>query len=1237
MEKYLTHTDYALWEVIMNGDAPVAIASVSGGVNAAIPPKTTKQKIARRNELKEKSIMLLSILDENLLTFHEIKDAKTLWEAIKTRFGGNKESKKMIQKLISQLEIHGEVNSHMDDLYNNLKVYEAKIKDQSSLNLNSQNGQASTSTYADDVMFSFFANQSNSLQLDNEDLEQIDTDDLEEIDLKWQVAMLTMRSYQAEEGPIEFALMAFSSSGSSSSDTEVRDNSIIELKNQLEEYLKEEDNLKLKLEKFETSSRNLTNLINSQLSSKDMTGEGYHAVPPLYTGNFMPLRPDMCFTGLDDSVFKSAISKTVTSVHETETSTSKTMITNSCKVPVNAAKQSSLRAAASTSTARYVNTAADRPTVNGTKPSSNGFHKSHSLVRRTFNQRIAPKHSDLKENINIARTKAIVSVVKGNGENAVKETSPSLLIIKRLMDDLLHMKEVLKEVKFQEKKNSVLFTETECLVLSPDFKLPDENQVLLKVPRKNNMYTFDLKNVVPSGGIKREFSVARTPQQNGVAKRKNRTLIETARTMLADSLLPTTFWAEAVNNACYVHNRVFVTRPHNKTPYELLTGRSPNLDFMKPFGCPVVILNTLDYLGKFEGKADEGFLVRYFVNNKAFRVFNSRTRRVKENLNVKFLENKPNVAGRGLEWLFDIDSLTISMNYEPVTAGNQTNNDAGIEINVNAGKAGQEQEMKVLVKDVELMIKKGLIAVLKIMPSLEETGIFDDVYNDREVGAKADTNNLELSTIASPIPTTRVHKDYPKDKIIGDLNLATQTRRMLNLSKENVKLDVKSAFLYGTIEKEVYVCQPPGFEDPYFPNKVYKVEKALYGLHQAPRAWYETLSTYLLDNRFRKGTIDKTLFIKKDNDDILLVQTESTPMEPNKALIKDAQSKDEITTGGFQFLSKRLISWQCKKQTIVANSTTEAEYVAAANCCGQTATVREVDNEEQQIITIVDGKEFIITEASVRRHLQLADADEEGKCSEHLSEPQPPPSSPQHIHEEQILTIVSSIKQKTQTSRQALNEDIKLPHTSVPITNVPYEAVYEEWDDSMERATTISASLDAVQDSGVKKPQGVPLLRLGLRGVEKDRTKRARLNLQEESSKRQKTEEGSKSTEEPKADEISQEDLQQMMMIVLVEEVYVEALQIKYPIIDCEDLVKERFSTTGPTDDKEKALWVELKRLLEPDNDDILWKLQRYMHDPLVWRLYDTWYKSSTQMADSLITSDSDLLEKEFLHKFQAD
>ncbi|GJT56174.1 putative ribonuclease H-like domain-containing protein [Tanacetum coccineum] len=394
-----------------------------------------------------------------------------------------------------------------------------------------------------------------------------------------------------------------------------------------------------------------------------------------------------------------------------------------------------------------------------------------------------------------------------------------------------------------DKKNKVLFTDTECLVLSFNFKLPDENQVLLRIPRQNNMYSFNIENIVPSGGhvnfknlnklvkgnlvrglpskifqndhtcvacqkgkqhkasckaksvssishylqllhmdlfgptsvrslnhmtyclvitddfsrfswvfflrtkdetsgilkdfirqienqlnqkvktircdngtefknkdviefcgskgIKREYSNARTPQQNGVAERKNRTLIEAARTMLADSFLPNTFWAEAVSTACYVLNRVLVTKPHNKTPYELLTGKIPIISYIRPFGCHVTILNTIDHLGKFAGKSDEGFLVGYSLQSKAFRVYNLETKRVEENLHITFLENKPNVAGKGPTWLFDLDYLTDSMNYHPVRSENQANihagqqeanHHAGTEDIIDAGDSEKEDE-----------------------------------------------------------------------------------------------------------------------------------------------------------------------------------------------------------------------------------------------------------------------------------------------------------------------------------------------------------------------------------------------------------------------------------------------------------------------------------------------------------------------------------------------------------------
>nr|GEU67229.1 retrovirus-related Pol polyprotein from transposon TNT 1-94 [Tanacetum cinerariifolium] len=245
-----------------------------------------------------------------------------------------------------------------------------------------------------------------------------------------------------------------------------------------------------------------------------------------------------------------------------------------------------------------------------------------------------------------------------------------------------------KELKFNlfsvsqmcDKKNSVLFTDTECLALSLDFKLPDESQMLLRVPRENNMHN----------EIKREFSILRTPQQNGNAERKNKTLIEAARTMLADSLLPIPFWAEALNTACYVQNRVLVTKPHNKTPYEILHGQTPSIGFMRAFGYLVTILNTLNSLCKFKGKVDEGFLVGYSIFRKAFRVFNGITRIVQETLHVHFLENKPNVAGSGPTWLFDIDSLTSPM----------SNPCAGFQDKFDAEKAEEEIEQQYVIFSV---------------------------------------------------------------------------------------------------------------------------------------------------------------------------------------------------------------------------------------------------------------------------------------------------------------------------------------------------------------------------------------------------------------------------------------------------------------------------------------------------------------------------------------------------------
>ncbi|GJV36466.1 putative ribonuclease H-like domain-containing protein [Tanacetum coccineum] len=299
------------------------------------------------------------------------------------------------------------------------------------------------------------------------------------------------------------------------------------------------------------------------------------------------------------------------------------------------------------------------------------------------------------------------------------------------------------------------------------------------------------------------------------------------------------------------------------------------------------------------------------------------------------------------------------------------------------------------------------------------------------------------------------------------------------------KMDVKSAFIYGKIEEEVYVCQPPRFEDPDFLNRVYKVEKALYGLHQAPRAWYETLSTYLLDNGFQRGKIDKTLFIRRDKGDILFtyVKTASTPMETQKPLLKDEDGEESdvhlyrsMIRSLMYLTSSRpviiLISWVCKKQNVVANSITEAEYLAASSCCGQVlwiqnqlldygdsnkkkliqmikihtdknvadflikafdATIKvKMVNEEQQLQVLVDGKKIVDTEASVRRDLQLDDEEATNQKFNFFK----------YIFKSMVKNLDNAGK-FLMYPRRSKRKDSEVPQPSNP-TNVADEAVNEE-------------------------------------------------------------------------------------------------------------------------------------------------------------------------------------------------
>nr|GEU40994.1 hypothetical protein [Tanacetum cinerariifolium] len=649
-----------------------------------------------------------------------------------------------------------------------------------------------------------------------------------------------------------------------------------------------------------------------------------------------------------------------------------------------------------------------------------------------------------------------------------------------------------------DRKNNILFTYIEYLVLSPNFKLPDENQILLRVPRRNNMDSVDMKNIVPKEsltclvakatldesilwhkrlghinfkninklvkdnlvrGIKREFSIARTPQQNSVTERRNRTLIEAARTMLADYKLPTTYWAKAVNIVCYVQNRVLVVKPHNKTPYNLFRGRSPALSFMKPFRCHVTILNTLDHLGTFDGKADEGYFVGYSMHSKAFRVYNIRTRRVEENLHIEFLENKPIVAGARPKWLFDIDMLTESMNYVPIIAGDMRNINTTYQVPSTPNtRIHKDHLLDLVIGDVQ-----SSVLTRKIIKTTQEQGFISTVYEEK---THEDLNTCLFACFLSKIELTRVAKSLigpawveamqeelllfklQKVWILVDLPKAQIEAIRLFLAYGSFmsfmvyQMDVKSAFFYERIEEEVYVCQPLGFEDPNHPNKVYKVVKALYGLHQAPRAWYETLAKYLLDNRFHRGKIDQTLFIKRNNGDILFVQMSSMGELTFFLGLQVKQTEDRIFISQVKYVTDVLRKFNLSDvKTASTQVDTKKPLVKDADCVdvdvhlyrsmigslmclttsrpdimyATSAKVKTV-NKDVQLQALVDGKRVIVNEASIIRDLRLDDAEAPEEVGEIQTDTQDTP----------ILTQPSSSQpQRKRKSRRKQRKEIE--------------------------------------------------------------------------------------------------------------------------------------------------------------------------------------------------------------------
>ncbi|GJU95933.1 ribonuclease H-like domain-containing protein [Tanacetum coccineum] len=550
----------------------------------------------RVHEEKKIEFSVFGFIEDDQHGVHSLKDAKLLMEAIEKRYGGNKESKKFQRTLLKQQ-------------YENFAGLSSETMDQTfdSTNNNSIANEVDNTAYGVSGVKAYAA-------------------------LKDQYDSLSS-AYKSLK--LELGYNAASSTAASPA-----------------------------VESFVNSSEMLEN----QENNKSKADKGYHAVPPPFTGNFIPFKPDLTFM---DEIVKSENMDVTTIVtpsvesyeillnkmitpHPNRRFVPQVVLTKSGKINI---------AGASVNTAiRPVNIAGSKLTVNHPRPIANAYKKGYSQVTRPFNKYSEYKNNIFNKKVNTARVKdttardrAVVSENKGKGVNVVKasacwvwkaknSSNPQQKEYKEkgVIDSglLLRPHDWKQNVSMNYKDYDggfVSFGDGKGRISRKgkiktgtlDFNnLLDESQVLLRVPRKDNIYSVDLKSVVPTKCLTYLFAKAIIVESNlwhrrlghinikninklvkgnlnGVAERRNRTLIEAARTMLVDSKLPTTFWAKAVNTACYVLNRVLVIKPHNKTPYELIRGRTPLIDFMKPFGCLVTILNTRDHLGKFDGKADE--------------------------------------------------------------------------------------------------------------------------------------------------------------------------------------------------------------------------------------------------------------------------------------------------------------------------------------------------------------------------------------------------------------------------------------------------------------------------------------------------------------------------------------------------------------------------------------------------------------------------------------------------------
>nr|GFA29992.1 hypothetical protein [Tanacetum cinerariifolium] len=412
-------------------------------------------------------------------------------------------------------------------------------------------------------------------------------------------------------------------------------------------------------------------------------------------------------------------------------------------------------------------------------------------------------------------------------------------------------------------------------------------------------------------GILHQMLVARTPEQNGIVQRRNRTLVEAARTMISAAKVSLFFWAKAIATACFTQNRSLVIPRLEKTPYHIINDWKPS------------------------EKGDACIFVGYSTQSRAYRVFNKRTRVIVETIHVNF-DELPQMASDHISsdpepecqrTVLEHVSLSPGVQYQyNVTHGDRTvttSNELDLLLSpifdelLNGSSKVLSKSSAVTTADAPNQSKQRNTTLLNNQTTTDHTFKNDEFINilctpvqDRGETSLRHVDSSNMHTFYQHHPFEhRWTKDHPLEQVIGNPSQSVRTRRQLESDDEICMfalikgvdfeesfalvarleavqlfityaahksftvyhMDVKTAFLYGPLKEEVYVNQPDGFVDQYHPDKVYRLKKALYGLKQAPRAWYDELSNFLVSKGFSKGFIDPTLFITKHSGDILLV------------------------------------------------------------------------------------------------------------------------------------------------------------------------------------------------------------------------------------------------------------------------------------------------------------------------------------------------------------------------------